>query len=352
MKREIIHNVQALRFVAASAVAVSHIAALLVPYPAQSGFWSVPWTAGVDLFFVISGFIMVRLTDERFGAPGAAADFLKRRIIRIVPPYWFFTTLTIAAVLILGGRVGGTTVDFPQTVTSFGFIPWPRADGQLNPIVSQGWTLNYEAFFYLAFTLALLARRGLIVLCAAFLAFALVHPLIPAWLFVLKFWSNPIILDFLGGIVLAKIYLSGRRLPLWGSIACAALAVIAFIAMSYSDFGFLSRFAERGIPAILLAASLILAREPKRLGAVRRLVQRGGDASYTIYLAHYMIINMFVLLWKRTGIGWPWAGVAAGMVVAIGASMIFYQLVERPITNALQRRYGRPRAAALDTVAP
>jgi peptidoglycan/LPS O-acetylase OafA/YrhL len=346
-----IHNVQVLRFLAAAGVAFGHMGGLLIATgPDEKWLWWVG-TAGVDLFFVISGFIMVCISQSAFGEPGAGWKFLKRRAIRIVPPYWFFTTLTIALVLLLGGRIGGTTLDPGQIVTSYGFVPWPRADGQLKPILSQGWTLNYEAFFYLAFAVSLWRRRGLVWLCAAFLLLAAGHVFVPETLFVLKFWSFPIILEFLGGIALAKIYLRGVRLAPAAQLACVAAAVLLFIALWGIQAGPFSGFLNRGIPALLLAASFILAPEPAAPGRVRRWLHACGDASYTLYLSHYMVVNAFAILWRRLAPNYPWLGVAMGMGVAIAAALLFFRTVERPVTEALHRRFdSRPRA--LETVAP
>ena len=345
MKGQLIHNVQVLRFIAAAGVVLSHQADLLIPRDAaHAWFWAVPWTAGVHLFFVISGFVMLLLTHEQFGAKGAAADFLKRRIVRIVPPYWFFTTITVVAVLAAGGRLGGTAIDFPQVLTSYTFLPWPRADGQLKPIVAQGWTLNYEAFFYLAFATALLSRRGLIAFSATFVLLALSHPFVPAPLFMVRFWTDPIILEFSGGILLARFYLLGIRLTAITSWALAGLAAAIFVLTIDTPKGFLTDFLHIGVPAILLSGSLILAPETKRIGMIGRTLQRGGDASYTIYLAHYMVVHAFALLWIGLGVGLPWLGVLIGVAVAIIPATIFYFFAERPVTQALQRRIGRRTA--------
>lgn len=352
MQRPLIHNVQVLRFLAAAGVVLSHQADLLIPHDAaNSWFWAVPWTAGVHLFFVISGFVMLLLTHGEFGERGAAAKFLKRRFVRIVPPYWFFTTVTVIAVVAAGGRLGGTTVDIPQLLTSSTFLPWPRLDGQLKPIMAQGWTLNYEMFFYLAFAAALLTRRGLIAFCTAFVLLALSHPLVPTPWFMLRFWTDPIILEFLGGILLARIYLSGSRLSALGSWGLAGLAAVLFALTNSSQFGFVTDFLHVGVPAILFCASLILAPAPRRIGWVGRLLQRGGDASYTIYLAHYLVVHATARLWNWIDPGAPWLGVLVGMGLAIGSAMIFYFLAERPVTRALQGHIRR-RPAELETVAP
>lgn len=349
-RREVMHNVQVLRFVAAAGVLVSHTADLLISK--DSLFWVVPWTGGVDIFFVISGFIMTCLSQGRFGTPGASRAFLLRRVIRIGPPYWLFTTLMVAVVFLLDEHVRYTTVDPAQLLTSYGFLPWPRADGQLNPILSQGWTLNYEAFFYVAFAAALAFRHGLRLLAGAFVALVALHPWIPEAMFMLQFWSSPIILEFLAGIGLALIYLSGRRIGWRGSILFAGTGILILILASGAPDWMSWRLVNLGAPALLLCASLILRPEPDRIGRLGRALQLGGDASYTIYLSHTFSIGAVVLLWRSLRLGLPWLGVAVAMTVAIGAAILFFRLVERPMTDALQRLFGLKPSRGAAEVAP
>jgi peptidoglycan/LPS O-acetylase OafA/YrhL len=327
--------VQILRFIAAAGVLISHTADLLIPR--DSPIWNVEWTSGVDIFFVISGFIMAYLTIGCFGDARAAGSFLARRAIRIAPPYWFFTTLMVGAVLVFPSHVQHSSVTAPQLVTSYGFVPWPRADGLLNPILSQGWTLNYEAFFYLAFALAMLSRRGLLWLACLFALLAAAHPWIPPRLFVLRFWSNPIILEFLAGIGLGLVFARGRRLPFWASALLCGAALILFAAPARVQLGGVNRAFTRGVPAALLAAGFILGPEPDRPGAVRRALVRLGDASYTLYLSHTLTINAVILLWRKAGVGLPWVGLCVGMAAAIAIALLLYQWLERPMTEMLQR---------------
>jgi peptidoglycan/LPS O-acetylase OafA/YrhL len=81
------------------------------------------------------------------------------------------------------------------------------------------------------------------------------------------------------------------------------------------------------------------------------MLQRGGDASYTIYLAHYLIVHATALTWRYMAPGWPWLGVLVGMALAIGTATIFYFVAERPVTRALQGPLRR-RPAELEAVAP
>jgi len=139
-------NSQILRFIAAAAVLTKHSIVLFLP---GSALLTIPWSGGVDLFFVISGFIMAWLTRDWFGRPGASGQFLLRRAIRIIPPYWFFTSLMVATLLIAPDAPRHTRFAIGPAIASYAFFPWPRpSDGGVWPLLAQGWTLNYEAFFY------------------------------------------------------------------------------------------------------------------------------------------------------------------------------------------------------------
>jgi exopolysaccharide production protein ExoZ len=349
VRRQVIFNVQLLRFLAAAAILLTHTASLLLP--ATSPIWAVPWTGGVDVFFVISGFIMTWMTAGQFGSDGAAAQFLRRRIIRIVPPYWFFTFAVIAIVIVAGGRVRNTTADPVQVLTSLLFVPWPRIDGNLNPILSQGWTLNYEMFFYLAFALSMMFRRGLLLLVIAFCLLVAMHAFIPSSWFVLAFYSDPIILEFVAGIALARVYLTGRRVPPLTSLLMIAAAVLWF-ALVPIDAGDFSEPISVGIPAALLTSALVLAPEPLRLGPIRRAFRAGGDASYTLYLSHTLTAGAVIMLCAWIGLGSPWAVIGIASACAIIFAVLFYEILEAPFTAFLGRRFHARVSEGPATVAP
>jgi peptidoglycan/LPS O-acetylase OafA/YrhL len=276
---------------AAAGVLISHAGDLLISH--DSLMWEVAWTAGVDIFFVISGFIMAWMSHHSFGQPGAPRRFLIRRAIRIVPPYWFFTTVMIAVVVLLPQLRRNTSLGWEHFLSSYFFIPWPRANGQIVPILSQGWTLNYEVLFYLSFALALLFRRGLLILSIGFVLLAALHPLVPDIALIPKFWSRPIILEFVAGIILAKVYLSGVRLPPW-------------------------------LSAVLFC-----------IGAVLLVVAREGLFGS-----------------ESLGFGLPWVGVAMALSLSLLFALLFYRWIERPFTNWLQRRLLKKPLKEAERVAP
>ena len=343
-RRAKILNLQILRLVAALGILVSHAADLTLAR--TSPIWSFPWTAGVDIFFVISGIIMTILTDGHFGQPGAARQFLTRRIIRIVPIYWLFTTLMIATIILLPSQVRNSQTDIGSIVTSLLFIPWPRGDGQIVPILAQGWTLSYEAFFYLAFALALLHRRGLAVLAAGFAALAMLHAAIPQSMVAVHFWSDPIILEFVAGIGLAKLWLGGVRLRPAIAVMLAASSLLLFATAEPIGLNQFGRMVANGVPAAMLCAAFLFGVEPSAPGPLRRAFAAGGDASYALYLSHTFTINAVVVAIGGRVTGW--ATMMTAIALAIIASLVIHRLVERPMLRALHRRFAGPVSADVE----
>jgi peptidoglycan/LPS O-acetylase OafA/YrhL len=351
MTRTVITNIQVLRFIAAACILLMHAADLLIPH--YSGFFAFPWNAGVDLFFTISGFIMTWLTWHRFGERGVPCRFLLRRVVRIVPPYWFFTTMMVCAVVVVPGHVHWTSLGAPQILTSYAFLPWPRpSDGKLNPLLSQGWTLNYEAFFYLAFAVALCFRKGLRWLFFAFVGLAAVNFAVPDRLFVLKFYSDPIILEFLAGIAVALLYIRGIRLSRLSSLATAVLAILTYLSISFLAPSGAARFLQNGLPAALLLGSFALLPEPKEQGSVRRFLRLGGDSSYTLYLSHTFIANTVAAIALSYWPGGIWWALPAAILSSILFAVLFYRFIERPTTEALSRYLGLTAPNDAQRVAP
>ena len=127
----------------------------------------------MDLFFVISGFVMVWASWDTFGRWRAVAPFVWRRIVRIVPLYWLLTAATVAVAVAAPGSVSdGVRDGWGYIAASFAFVPWRRADGFVQPVLRVGWTLNYEMLFYalVACALPLPRRVALPVLLAALAA--------------------------------------------------------------------------------------------------------------------------------------------------------------------------------------
>ena len=342
-------TVQALRALAALMVVLYHV---------ESGIngWFAPrvalpsataGAAGVDLFFLISGFIMV-VTSRGL----SAGEFMTRRLIRIVPLYWLSTFVFLAAAFVLPQREGQDH-SIAATLTSLLFIPYARPDGAIQPLNPVGWTLNYEMFFYVLFALGLSFARNAMVrvvgtaLVAIVLLGALVRPDLPAAATLLRFWADPIVLEFLAGMAVARLYLSGFRI---GAPAASLLALLAFAtfilaAMSAEPHGF-GRLVLWGGPALLLLLAAVLGPDLP----LPRPVILLGDASYSLYLFHLPILLVFKQLGPRLALPWqdaatPWLVGLAITGAAILVALVAYLWFERPVTRLLRRWFAAADAS-------
>jgi exopolysaccharide production protein ExoZ len=338
-------SIQVLRAVAAIGVLTLHAATEKVTFlSGEPGPFKnfLLGAAGVDLFFVISGFVMVYSSQSLFGRTDGPRKFFLRRLARIGPLYWAVTAVIILYIYAVHGAKLWEIYSPASLVASFLFWPYPRLDGFAFPVHLLGWTLNFEMFFYAVFAFAiLLPRRAAI--CVVWVAFAalIVIGRYVALPLPFQFWANPIILEFCYGMLIALLYREGFRLrpaAAWalGIAACMGLAAMHDPPPTWGEW----RALFWGIPCAALVASCALSESTWRPGPAGRFFGLLGDASYSLYLVHpltFPLVRWTVGRWfDFSQIPWLYAGIA--YVAAIAASVICYLVFERPITRALQRR--------------
>lgn len=355
MKTSKLFSIQALRAYAALSVLCGHACEEWAAAFDQSlGFHTRALTFGVDVFFVISGFIMYNTAAETFGKPGASLEFLRRRVIRIVPLYWIFTTLMALSTIFLAAHVHSTTLTPWTTFSSYIFWPAERESGRIAPILSLGWTLNYEMFFYALFAVALLfpLKRGLACLAVSIFGIAafgwLAAPTEPA----LRFWSDPIILEFAAGVALAIGYRRVRIASIPGAALCFALGFGALFAQCIIG-GEAHRVLLGGGPALLLVAGAALL--PPSLDArIPGFVVLLGDSSYALYLCHRFVMRIYTI---GLDVVSPAQTIDLGLYLAglitltIIASIIVYKFVEIPTLSWLRTVSTAPAHPALTDIA-
>ena len=284
----------------------------------------VPWARGVDIFFVISGFI-IALSLVRFA--GQPIAFLHRRILRVVPLYYLFTTLMVAVLILLPGAAKDTILDPGQIFSSYGFLPYERDDGRIAPVLSLGWTLNYEMFFYLLGAVVLMMPRPLLSLCGLLCGFATWGAVSDTLSNQISFWTNPIILEFTFGIVLAQAWRNSWVHP---SVTWAVTTLIAgLLLLLIFDALQLPRFIAAGIPAALIVAAGTLFWPEMRLPNLGL-----GDASYALYLSHRFTLRaatllLIPLLPQTIGGAALFSVVVALLCIAV--SLFTYRLIEQPL---------------------
>jgi peptidoglycan/LPS O-acetylase OafA/YrhL len=186
-----------------------------------------PWPdillSGVDVFFVISGFIMWVTTARR----GQPLEFYRHRLARIVPLYWLVTTAVVAILVVAPGAVQSGKVDVWHIVASYLFIPVVHpVTGLMQPVLVPGWTLNYEMFFYALFGVSLLLPRmtrllALIVVLGGLAALGHLPVIAPAS--AAEFYTRDIVLEFALGAGAAAMYLYLAETTVSAATACLVL---------------------------------------------------------------------------------------------------------------------------------
>lgn len=327
-----ISSIQYLRGIAALAVVIFH--ANLI---ASQTFHPVPviqsTAAGVDVFFVISGFIMwVAARNQN------PIRFLSNRVIRVVPLYWLVTIALYVGWIAFGHKVA----PIGHFLESLFFIPYAADNGQMTPLVVVGWTLNYEMFFYVLFAVALFTRR-----CAVL--FAVIGGLVTVGVIYhhqlaapLQFYTSPLLLEFALGVLLGMVF---DRIPQQAGLALFLFGVAAIVlsGLAPPTTNSFWRVLVWGLPACCMVAGAL--KFDVRIHFLAAL----GDASYSIYLTH--LLTIFCVK-KVVGIADIDSLVSAGLMIGVGicasiaVGFVVYTAIERPIFLVLKRRPARGSAVA------
>jgi peptidoglycan/LPS O-acetylase OafA/YrhL len=317
-------SIQILRGIAAVMVLLFHVLDL------QIG------SAGVDIFFVISGFIMFHTNRDVFGHARTATIFFWRRILRIAPLYWLCTAFAL-----------WHGAEIKTLIGSVLFVPERSGDGSIHTILASGWTLDFEMFFYIVFAAGLLLPRkyGLSAIVATLSALILLGLATKPKQAAFLYWTNPLILEFIFGLAIAYAYEKGKRLSFNTGMGMLALGVLVLAAFSFADYPTPDRLHAGylalgwGLPAALIVAGAALSDRGAPATARWRVPRLLGDASYSIYLTHLLVLNA-VRSFHIPHLGIP--TVLASL--SVGISVHFY--VERPIGRLLSSRFSTHRQYA------
>lgn len=335
-------SIQYLRGIAAMMVVLFHADFQLEKMGAAFGL--VALNAGVDVFFVISGFIMWVSTSR--SPERTAGQFIRDRIIRIVPLYWAVTLFVASVALFVPAAMQSIRFDLPLIFASLFFIAWPNAPaGGQFPLVIAGWTLNLEMFFYVLFTLAMLLTRDrtsrfLLLVGMIVLAFG-IATLLPGLPLQIRFYGDNVILEFAFGLGLGWVWLNAppRTSVLWW-IICLVGFVLLFPGALFPD---LPRALTFGVPALMMVAGAIFA-PAFRFSPLHVL----GDSSYSLYLTHAIVLSLVAQVVRRM---LPdhlqaivFVPIAISACVIVG--WIAYRFFERPVTAVAKRLLGRSKTEA------
>lgn len=307
-------SIEVLRFLAAMAVVFVHLPTVEVGH------------FGVDVFFVLSGFVMMLSTAKGHDR------FFTKRLIRIVPIYYALTLGVWLLAAVAPDLLNNTVADPGELLQSLLFIPFDKNGTGHKPVLFLGWTLNYEMYFYALFALSLRwapAQRSLLTAATLALVYVLClgrsdYP----W----AAYGDPVVFEFVLGMALYEATEARRR-------GVAAVLVVGSLLLAALTPDLLAhRLLLYGLPSVVfvgLALRLAGGRPMPRL-----LVALGG-ASYALYLTHPYVIQFFDKVTHGFSRGPAVAALATVVsvvvvnVVALGVHRHF----ERPLREALRRRF-------------
>ena len=351
-----IKNIQYLRFLAALLVILAHANLQIYGVSAQitnmGGF-------GVDIFFIISGFIMPfilygGLANKESKLQMSAGTFLARRIIRIWPMYLISVLMIVAVSAIIEFGIiknpstdlyyifNGKNIDIKYLIETITFTHWSRP-----PILGAGWTLQYEFIFYTAIALLIFLKikkfQSLeISLLGVFLLLCLVNASSPSAPAVLKTISNPIIFEFILGMMLYRLVSDGIII---GKKTSLAILILSFPLLAYINLNIsfkiepdLYRVLIYGPFALLIVwSALSLESYTRRIKSIEYL----GDASYSLYLMHGIASPIFVFIWTKYGLEkivniWIYIVIYTAFCHSIG--IFAYAKIEKPINAYLKKK--------------
>lgn len=355
MSSQRVDSIQILRGFAALSVVMFHFRSYLVPEGADRSFPDAVfgWGAiGVDLFFVISGFIMHYVTSDKSPGIRTSAHFILNRVIRIIPLYYI--------VLIFAFLTGGAMSTFhyeekiDNLISAITFTPYLHEHAPLY-ILASGmynvrWTLNYELYFYFAFAICLLFKHRLITLASWFAAPVIISSFLFSnialstqgynyHLVIIKFITNPIILEFGMGIASGIIYKKIRRMYKGASLLPPLISTLLIgIGIYYKQLTSYNLVSGAAFSILVLIFALhnqiITYTLPKFLINL-------GNISFSLYLIHNPLKDFIARKIEKTNpdIIHNVTGFIFLILISILAAYLSYRYIELTLTNKLRAKF-------------
>jgi exopolysaccharide production protein ExoZ len=325
-------GLQALRVLAAVLVLITHSGFYASERLNRSFRYWETGAAGVDLFFVISGFVMVYSSVKLFADPNGWLVFSQRRVIRIVPMYWLATSIKLVIMVLAGEFVLHARFSLFDTVMSYLFVPTRNSDGNFFPLLGVGWTLNFEMLFYLLFAVALFLRVSVYKFVGAVLFLLAAGALFKqsSWPAV-SFYLNPIVLDFFLGMLIAGACLRGKHLPRRAAMMSVLAGLLLLLVFPVT----IQHTSLAGVPAAMIIAGVVGLEE--RLTWIPGWLIYLADASYVIYLFHPLVAPAAPTVLAKLHMPYPLLSIALSICLALLAGCFVHQLIEKPVTLWLKR---------------
>jgi len=342
MKKNSLHfdGVQILRFVAALLVVICHSFFYASERLGTSPLAFDNGSRGVDVFFTISGFVMIVSSRNLIGDQLGWAKFALQRLVRILPMYWLATTFKVVIMLLASVFSGEilihATLEIRNIIGSYFFIPYIKNPGHhVEPLLGVGWTLIFEMFFYFLFSLALFLRINIYAFVGAvlmiFATLSTFRPInYPTWMFLL----NPVVLEFFLGMMVGYLTLRGLIINTKYAILFSILALISIL---FTPIGLLPEIVVSGIPSAILVYSFV-SLEPFLKNKVPKIILFFGAASYSLYLSHPIFAPLVPTILNKLDIHLFSLSIILSIMFSLIIGAIIYLFIELKINAFIKKR--------------
>jgi peptidoglycan/LPS O-acetylase OafA/YrhL len=310
---------------------------------------------GVDIFFIISGFVIALMISKDTN------NFFIKRLFRIIPLYIIATITMVVACVLFPDKINHAVANISAFIKSILFIPYKIATKfePSGPILGQGWTLNYEMFFYLIMAMCIIFiknRKYLGIACALTLTIIfLILNIINSDIFLLKYYQDSLFPEFVYGIILYYLYEYLRKKnkdylliknTVINLVLFCMIGIISFIYLAGDDIHnwniLNNRNIYRGIPAFFLVFSFLNLENHIKKNNFIKVCMEVGDASYVLYLFHTFIMMFFTrILFAKiiANNNQLIVSVVLEIIVmssTILGSIIIYKIIDKPIQKYLR----------------
>lgn len=274
-------SIQILRFIAAVGIIIYHAGVV------KGGYF------GVDIFFILSGYVMMLSTEKR-----SNNFFLIKRLIRIVPLYWGATLVMYILLLKVPQLSIMSEAGMEYLIKSLLFIPFVNSKGYSVPLLSIGWTLNYEIYFYIIFGIVLkITHKNRMYYSSIIILILSVWGKISDN-FYISYIGDTVMLEFIFGMILYQLQkmLRKKEIEHLGRVFPLGMSVIICGVLWYITCrrNVEERWIALGIPAFILCFVFMNCKKD----ILPELMSKLGDITYSVYIVEFFTTAVYKVIFS------------------------------------------------------
>lgn len=348
--KKVINSIQFLRGIAALAVVVHHTGGYVKRYFEPTVLWGDYFSigfGGVDLFFVISGFIIHFTSEKYVDKPSKLGEYLKKRFVRVFPIHWFILTLLFVSGWLITSVFHRNifSIGYPHTLSAYlqTYTLFPLHFA-INPVT---WTLSYEVFFYLIFALLIISKRLWFIPLSILLVsgYTIYQNYLQdggvAEMTYFKFIFSGYNFEFMFGFLIYQFY-DQLKFTTIVSVILLFVGLGIFMGFGYgvSDFDNYKRLLIFGFPSALIVVAMLNLERNQTISIPKFWILL-GDASYSLYLIHFPIMLLMNKLPQILGYSLT-ANQEVNysyfiILTIIASSIIIHKYLEKPLSKSVGR---------------